>query len=119
MRQTLKSTSLANPATDIVCIKGQPFNTSRGPWQFVEEDLNTGEQTPYDVTGLDFVLKVYENYGELVYESTDIAKAGTNMIYLNLPAITLDTGVYNYDVVITNGQSVINGAFKVVKNSKS
>ena len=119
MRQTLKSTSLANPPTDIVCIKGQPFNTSRGPWQFVEEDLNTGEQTPYDITALSFELFVYENYGELVYQSTDINTANVNKLYLDLPAITLDTGVYNYEIVITNGQSVINGAFKVVKNSKS
>jgi hypothetical protein len=118
MAQTLKSTSLANDEKNIVCIKGQPFNTARAPFDFNEEDLVTGELTPYDITSLSFELFVYENFGELVYQSTDLAINAPNQLYLNLPAITIDTGVYNYEILIIGGQSVVNGSFKVVKNAK-
>ena len=119
MIQTIKTTSLANDTKNIVCIKGQTFNTARAPFDFNEQDLTTGELTPYDITSLSFELFVYENFGELVYQSTDLVINAPNQLYLDLPAITLDTGVYNYEIVITGGQSVVNGSFKVVKNSKS
>ncbi len=120
MRQTLKNTSLANSPTDILCVKSQGFNTARGPWEFVEEDLDTGEKTIYDITGLDFELNVYDNFNEVVLTSTNLVKADTNKLYLNLTEaeLSFDTGVYNYDIKIIGGQSVIKGEFKLVKNGK-
>lgn len=118
MIQTLKTTSEANDPVNIECIKFQPFNTARAPFEFVEEDLITGEKTEYDITVLDFELFVYDNFNEVVLQSTDLVKANTNKLYLDLPNVSVDTGVYDYEIKIVGGQSVIKGKFKVVKNGK-
>lgn len=118
MIQTLKTTSEANDSINIECIRKQPFNTARAPFEFVEEDLVTGEKTPYDITSLDFEIIVYQNYSDIELQSTDLVKIDTNKLYLNLASVTIDTGVYDYEIRIVGGQSMIKGKFKVVKNGK-
>ena len=87
MIQTLKTTSEANDPINIECIKFQPFNSARGPFEFVEEDIQTGERYEYDITGLDFEIIVYENYNEILLQSSDLVKIAPNKLYLNLPPI--------------------------------
>ena len=120
MIQTLKTTSLANSPINIECVKSQPFDTQRTPFQFVEEDISTGVQTPYDITSLDFEIIIYQNYSNIELTSTNLVKADTNKLYLDLTAqeLSFDTGVYDYEIRVVGGISMIKGKFKLVKNGK-
>lgn len=115
MIQTLAIPSSYN-VYNIICRRNQPLNSINAPYEFLSVDEN-GVETPVDITTESFRLLVYKNT-EVVLDSTDLVIVDPNQLYINIASITLDEGVYNYEIMIVNDVSVIKGKFKVEDNGE-
>ena len=91
----------------------EPYNSAKGPFEFIEVD-NQGNEIPYDISAFDFELKVYSsNKLKKKYDDTNFVKS-SNLLWLNIPNVELDRGVYEYKIFLLGGNSIIKGKFKVV-----
>lgn len=94
---------------DFTTVRLEPFNTYQVPFTFINSD-----ETPYDIEEFEFLLTIYKGKRDkLEFNDNNFVKS-INNLWLDIPVLDLDTGVYNYRIKIVGYNSIISGKLKIV-----
>jgi hypothetical protein len=111
MKQTIEIPSEYN-IKDLICETGKPFTNASKPFYFYYEDGCCDNKIELDITGYSFVLEIFFN-DCLYLTSTNLVIEPLNVLYIDIPDVTLKKGQYDYKISFVGGNSVIKGKFIV------